>query len=62
MLHTKLYMKEKFYFFKKYEKDLEKDVYYEDILLDFIYTNKRTGNKALILLNGVYLYINYYIS
>ncbi|CAD8184723.1 unnamed protein product [Paramecium pentaurelia] len=59
MLHTKLYMKEKFYFFKKYEKDLEKDVYYEDILLDFVYTNKRTGNKALILLNGL---SNYQIS
>lgn len=53
MLHARLYMKEKLYFLKKYEKDLEMDVYYEDILLDFIYTNKRTGNKALILLNGV---------
>lgn len=55
MLHSKLYMKEKLYFCKKYEKDLEKDVFYEDVLLDFVYTNKRTGNKALILLNGVYL-------
>ncbi|CAD8182861.1 unnamed protein product [Paramecium octaurelia] len=58
-LHTKLSFKEKQYFAQKYEKDLEKDVYYEDLLLDFVYTNRRTGNKALILLNGQ---SNYQIS
>ncbi|CAD8088669.1 unnamed protein product [Paramecium sonneborni] len=52
MLHTKLFVKEKQYFTKKYEKDLERDVFYEDVLFDYVYTNKKTGNKALILLNG----------
>ncbi|CAD8092411.1 unnamed protein product [Paramecium sonneborni] len=52
MLHSKLFIKEKQYFSKKYEKDLEKDVFYEDLLIDYVYTNRKTGNKAMILLNG----------